>query len=133
MDHGSRISKFPCLEQRALLEHSGSCLEVVPRLWNALCENTPLQPLLMAGCPWFGPWIHLISGPATTPLDPGTLIGANKATEYLGGRYDFFQCCGSGSVFWLDPDPKPDLFWLCLTNTYKIELSYISVHCFLCI
>ena len=48
--------------QRALLEHNSSCVALIPKLWNSLCDNTPLDPLLLAGCPWFGPWIHLISG-----------------------------------------------------------------------
>lgn len=73
--------------QRALLEHNSACLAVVPQLWNSLCENTPLQPLLMAGCPWFGPWIHLISGPSYAPLDSGALIHYSQGSVYyLGGK-----------------------------------------------
>ena len=73
--------------QRALLEHNAGCLSVVPKLWNSICKNTPLQPLLMAGCPWFGPWIHLISGPSNQPLDPGALIKSRADNQYfLGGK-----------------------------------------------
>ena len=60
--------------QRALLEHYEACLQLIPRLWDAACEQTPLSPLLMASCPWFGPWITLIAGPATHPLDPAVLL-----------------------------------------------------------
>ena len=40
----------------------------------------------MAGCPWFGPWIHLISGPSASALDPGSLIPdrAGDKAQYLG-------------------------------------------------
>jgi TATA-binding protein-associated factor len=60
--------------QRALLEHQESCLRLIPRLWDAACEQTPLSPLLMASCPWFGPWITLIAAPAHLPLDPAILL-----------------------------------------------------------
>jgi len=43
----------------------------------------------MAGCPWFGPWIHLISGPSTSPLDSGSLIPdrSGETAHYLGTIY----------------------------------------------
>ena len=70
--------------QRALLEHNTQNLSLVVSVWNCVCTNTPLQPLLMAGCPWFGPWIKLISGPAHAPLDPTILIHSTSR-QYLGG------------------------------------------------
>lgn len=74
--------------QRALLEHNSSCIALIPKLWNSLCDNTPLEPLLMAGCPWFGPWIHLISGPWNQPLDASSMIPSKSGDSvfYLGGK-----------------------------------------------
>jgi len=70
--------------QRALLEHNNQNLSLVVSVWNCVCTNTPLQPLLMAGCPWFGPWIKLISGPAHAPLDPSILLPSSNR-QFLGG------------------------------------------------
>jgi TATA-binding protein-associated factor len=67
--------------QRALLEHHEACLELIPRLWDAACELTPLSPLLMASCPWFGPWITLIAAPAQLPLDPAVLLPTNSTSD----------------------------------------------------
>jgi len=70
--------------QRALLEHNSQNLSLVVSVWNFVCTNTPLQPLLMAGCPWFGPWIKLISGPAHAPLDSSILLPSTNR-QFLGG------------------------------------------------
>ena len=42
----------------------------------------------MAGCPWFGPWIHLISGPWNQPLDSGSMVQHTSGDNvfYLGGK-----------------------------------------------
>jgi len=76
------------LYQRALLEHQLPCLALVPKVWNSICENTPLEPLLMASCPWFGPWIKLISFPGNQQLDSNILlptIHGEKSRQFLGG------------------------------------------------
>eukprot|EP00092_Neocalanus_flemingeri_P012300 GFUD01013258.1.p1 GENE.GFUD01013258.1~~GFUD01013258.1.p1 ORF type:complete len:1777 (+),score=633.99 GFUD01013258.1:47-5377(+) len=70
--------------QRSLLEHHSHNLDLVVSVWNCVCTNTPLQPLLMAGCPWFGPWIKLISGPANAPLDSSILL-PSTSRQFLGG------------------------------------------------
>ena len=70
--------------QRALLEHNEACLSLIPRLWDAACEQTPLSPLLMASCPWFGPWITLIAAPAHLPLDPAVILPAQARSDEEG-------------------------------------------------
>ena len=85
--------------QRALLEHSETNLGLIERVWNDVCDFTPLGPLLTSTCPLFGPWVTLITQPPGRPLPraamrlPGTESAKAAETEaegehvqqYLGG------------------------------------------------
>jgi len=64
--------------QRALLEHNTQNLSLVVSVWNCVCTNTPLQPLLMAGCPW--------SMILTASIWPALAI-------FLMSMISFFSCC----------------------------------------
>ena len=59
---------MPHLYQRALLEHKSDGLETIETIWNQVCEKTPLQSLLLAGCPVYGSWFAMIQKPPNHPL-----------------------------------------------------------------
>ena len=71
---------------RALLEHQGSILILLEKTWAAVLHQAPLQPLLMAACPWFGPWLQLLATPGQNALDH-TLFpsGIPGSRHFLGG------------------------------------------------
>ena len=69
------------LYTRALLEHHQPNLSLLLSVWSQVCHNTPLQPLLLATCPLFSHWLHLISSPPQAPLQLDQL----KTVQYLGG------------------------------------------------
>ena len=71
------------LYTRALTEHSAANLALVERVWTAICQATPLQPLLMASCPLFSHWLQLISGPPGAALQLNQ--GQARGLQYLGG------------------------------------------------
>ena len=72
---------------RALLEHQPSLLLLLERVWAAVLLNSPLQPLLMASCPCFGPWLQLLATPSHAALDPALLPPAAQASrQFLGGQ-----------------------------------------------
>ena len=48
------------LYSRALLEHQQSNLALLVSVWSEVCHQTPLQPLLLATCPQFSHWLHLL-------------------------------------------------------------------------
>ena len=73
------------LYQRALLEHQPSLLSLTTHVWGATLQHTPLQPLLIAACPWFGPWLQLIATPDTATLDSSLLLPSTPARQVLGG------------------------------------------------
>ena len=69
------------LYTRALLEHHQPNLALLPSVWAEVCRQTPLQPLLLATCPLFSHWLHLISSPPQSPIQLDQL----KTVQYLGG------------------------------------------------
>jgi TATA-binding protein-associated factor len=78
------------LFQRALLEHHEPNLFLIERIWNNVCDFTPLGPLLMSTCPLYGTWVTLITQPPNWPLPPSLLLvrqGEDREPEaqYLGG------------------------------------------------
>ena len=84
--------------QRALLEHNEANLGLIERVWNDVCDFTPLEPLLTSTCPLFGSWVTLITQSPGWPLPQAAmrLPGTESAKEgesvqqYLGG----FQATG---------------------------------------
>ena len=74
------------LYQRALLEHRPAILTLLERVWASVLQHSPLQPLLMAACPWFGPWLQLLATPPSLPLEPSLLLpGPPGVRFFLGG------------------------------------------------
>ena len=81
--------------QRALLEHLEENQDLIGRIWNDVCDFTPLEPLLTSTCPLFGSWLTLITQPPGWPLPPAAmrLPGTESANavekeyveQYLGG------------------------------------------------
>ena len=79
--------------QRALLEHNEANLGLIERVWNDVCDFTPLEPLLTSTCPLFGSWVTLITQSPGCPLPQAAmrLPGTESAKEgesvqqYLGG------------------------------------------------
>ena len=71
---------------RALLEHQGSILILLEKTWATVLHQAPLQPLLMAACPWFGPWLQLLATRGHNALDH-TLFppGIPGSRHFLGG------------------------------------------------
>jgi hypothetical protein len=59
---------LPHLYQRALLEHKSESLDLIELVWRKVCEQCPLQRLLLAGCPVYGSWFALIQKPPNHPL-----------------------------------------------------------------
>ena len=74
------------LYSRALLEHQGSTLALLEKTWTAVLQQAPLQPLLMAACPWFGPWLQLLATPGQNALDHSLFPpGIAGSRHFLGG------------------------------------------------
>ena len=79
------------LFQQALLEHSPKNVAILERLWNLICDKTPLQPLLEASCPLFGSWLNIISQPSSQPLPTHLFVYthneeiARQNNQYIGG------------------------------------------------
>jgi TATA-binding protein-associated factor len=67
------------LFQRALVEDAEECLPLIERVWFAVCDHTPLGPLLMGTCPQYGSWVTLISTWPHWPLPVHLLV------SYAGG------------------------------------------------
>ena len=59
---------MPHLFQRSLLEHKSESLDLIESIWTLVCERTPLEPLLLTGCPVYGSWFAMIQKPPHHPL-----------------------------------------------------------------
>ena len=56
------------LFERAVLEHQSKHLQLIESIWCSVCDNTPLQPLLLSTCPLYGHWLLMIMNSPALPL-----------------------------------------------------------------
>ena len=73
------------LFQQALLENNKKNTAILESIWNAVCEETPLQPLLEATCPMFGIWLNIATQIHSQPLPEEVFVYTVNEHKYIGG------------------------------------------------
>ena len=73
---------YLCNACRSLQELQPATLSLLSDCWAAVCAGCPLQPLLLAACPQFSPWLDLLARPGW--LEGEVWRGRECAARLLG-------------------------------------------------